>query len=293
MRANGPRSFKMSFPFGCEARVTAGGARYLRIHYSADPPKRDPAWAPEMRAGVGIREWRREMEMDENVYDGEPVYADYLDDVHCPGAAKQSLLPVVAGSVYFGGWDCGQTLQPAFVLLQVTPRPFQAMAILEVVSEGAMPMETFAPLVMQRLMRWHPGLWAEVRHHGDATVVQRSGSTGDSALAVALKHGVRIQPETNVWAARSSAVTWLLTRMVSEEAPGFFVSGLGCPVLRRGFLGAYRFKPHEQSQKDGAGTILLSPLKDEFSHVHDALQYAAVAVRRWLEKKEGAVRKRR
>jgi hypothetical protein len=165
--------------------------------------------------------------------------------------------------------------------------------LVEVVSEGAMAMETFAPLVQQVLMRWHPGLWSEVSHHGDATVTQRSGSTGDSAADVALRHGVTIRPETNVWAARQSAVTWLLMRSLGEDAPGFFLSGRGCPVLRTGFQGAYRFRPHASSQRDGAGTILQMPVKDEYSHVQDALQYAALAVRRWLEKKEGRVLSRR
>lgn len=57
-------------------------------------------------------------------------------------------------------------------------------------------------------------------------------------------------------------------------------------MLRTGFQGAYRYRPHSQSQKGGAGTILQMPVKDEYSHVQDALQYATLAVRRWLDKRE-------
>jgi len=269
------------------------GIRYLALHYTADDEKRGE-WAKRMKkTGVPQREWDREMELREDVWDGESVYADYVDALHCPVSVRDQYLPIVHGSMYFGGWDCGQTLSPAFVLLQVTPRPFQVHALLEVVSNGAMAMETFAPLVQQVLMRWHPGLWSEVSHHGDATVTQRNGSNGDSASDVAVRHGVVIRPETNVWAPRMSAVTWLLTRSLGEDAPGFFLSGRGCPVLRTGFQGAYRFRPHAASQRDGAGTILQMPVKDEYSHVQDALQYAALAVRRWLEKKEGRILTRR
>jgi hypothetical protein len=278
---------------GISSTDLKSGIRFLALHYTADEEKRGE-WARKMKkTGISQREWDREMELREDVWDGEAVYADYVDALHCPVPVRDRHLPIVNGSLYFGGWDCGQTLSPAFVLLQVTPRPFQVHALVEVVSEGAMAMETFAPLVQQVLMRWHPGLWSEVSHHGDATVTQRSGSNGDSASDVAVRHGVVIRPESNVWAARQSSVTWLLTRSLGENAPGFFVSGLGCPVLRTGFQGAYRYRPHSQSQKDGAGTILQMPVKDEYSHVQDALQYAALAVRRWLEKKEGRVLSRR
>lgn len=277
----------MGVPLGCEARECPGGGRYVRIHYSADPGKRDPGWAESERVGMGRREWDREMEMREDVYDGEPVYADYIDDVHCPTAIRSASLPVVNGSTYFGGWDCGQTLSPAFVLCQVTPRPFQVHALLEVVSEGAMPMETFAPLVLQRLMQWHQGLWADVRHFGDLTVSVRSGSTGETAAEVALRHGVRISPVSNQWAGRYSAVTWMLTRRLAEDMPGLFVSGGGCPVLREGFLGAYRFTPAAAGDLRGPGLILQQPLKNAWSHVHDALQYAALAIKKDLDKRAG------
>jgi len=278
---------------GFSSTDLTSGIRYLALHYTADEEK-NGEWARGMKqTGIPQREWDREMELREDVWDGEAVHADYVDALHCPAAVRSEYLPIVNGSKYFGGWDCGQTLSPAFVLLQVTPRPFQVHALLEVVSEGAMPMETFAPLVQQILMRWHSGLWSEVSHHGDATVTQRSGSNGDSAADVALRHGVTIRPETNVWAARQSAVTWLLTRSLGEDAPGFFLSGKCCPILRTGFQGAYRFRPHSRSQKGGAGTILQMPVKDEYSHVQDALQYAAVAVRRWLEKRDGRVLSRR
>ena len=65
------------------------------------------------------------------------------------------------------------------------------------------------------------------------------------------------------------------------------------PMNNIGSYASNRSRPHARSQKGGAGTILQMPVKDEYSHVQDALQYAALAVRRWLEKKEGRVLTRR
>jgi hypothetical protein len=121
----------LEVPFGCTERETNNGATYLRIHYSADPGKR---YSPEIvalkREELGPRMWDREMEMDEEVFDGQPVYESYDNDYHCPLAIRESNVGGIElakaltrlGSRYFGGWDTGaSTLAPAFVLFQVTP----------------------------------------------------------------------------------------------------------------------------------------------------------------------------
>ena len=242
---------------------------------------------------MGVREWDRDMEMREDVYDGQPVYDDYVDAIHCPKILRENSIPLSANAMYYGGWDAGQTLSPAFVLLQVTERPWQVHALLEVVSVGQQPMERFAQVVLQRLMKWHPGLWDQVKHFGDATIVTRSGSDGQSARDVAKRHGISIVPMSNQWAGRVSAVTWLLTRRLDEDMPGFWVSGKDCPVLRDGFLGGYQTTASPSGESSGPGMVLRAPLKNAFSHVHDALQYAAIQIRKDIEKQPQAVLTRR
>ena len=256
----------------------ANGALYARIHYTADPAK-DSEWAAHERARVPEREWLREMEMAEDVYDGEPVFADYRDAWHC--LAQSEPLPLVKGSHYIGGWDCGQTITPSFVLIQITPRPWQMHALLEVVSPGAEPMEKFAPRVQIELQRRLPGRWDEVEHWGDQTVIQRNGANGETAQQAAGRHGFRIRPASNEWVGRYSAVTWLLMDSIDEHTPRFLIDGRHCPVLREGFQGAYKFEESARGEAVGPGRILIQrPLKNSYSHVHDALQYAACRVKK-------------
>jgi hypothetical protein len=258
----------------------ANGSRYLRIHYSADPGK-TPGWAALEKPKVPIREWLREMEMKEDVYEGEPVFADYRDDWHnMNGDAR---LPKVSGSFYIGGWDCGQTLNPAFVLLQVTPNPCQVHALLEVLAPGPEPMEKFAPRVLKELHKLVPAYLDDIEHWGDTTVIVRNGANGETAQQAARRYGIRIRPASNEWNSRFGAVTWLLTDDISEKYPRFMIDGGRCPILRDGFRGAYRF---DLSNQGGIGPERIypeHPRKDGYSHVQDALQYAACRVKSILK----------
>jgi hypothetical protein len=218
------------------------------------------------------------MEMNENLYDGEPVFPEYRDEWHC--LLQDRPIPLVPHSVYVGGWDCGQTLSPAFVLLQLTPSPFQVHAILEVLPEGPEPMSKFAPRVSRALGSRLPGVWDEIEHWADATVTTCSGSTGDSAQAVARRNGFRLRQATNEWQPRYASVTWLLQSSIDEETPRFLVDGASCPVLRDGLRGAYRFEETARSEGGGPGRILAMPLKNAYSHAQDALQYGAMATKR-------------
>lgn len=221
------------------------------------------------------------MEMSEDVYDGQPVYADvYIDKRH--NAFGDDALPIVKGSFYVGGWDCGQTIIPAFVLWQITPM-YQCHRLLEVVSRGGESMETFAPRVTAALAARIPHCWDEVEHVGDATVTQRSGSTGETAQSVAKKHGVYIRPMSNEWQSRLSAVVWSFFDDIQEDIPRTLIDGRFCPILRQAFRGAYRYEESKTGDSQGPGMVLAKPKKNSFSHIADADQYAAVYVRRKLQ----------
>ncbi len=259
------------------------GARYLRIPHYADPAK-DQNWLDAVRVEMKDTpdQFRREILMDDTVYEGQPVYETYQDGLHCPIKYRTSPIPVIPGSIYFGGWDAGQTLNPAFCLLQVTPNPFQIHCLLEVCSSGGESMNEFAPRVLLALEKRIPGSWLEVRHYGDATIMTKSGVDGRTAQSEAKRHGIRIVPVSNVWAPRKAAVSWMLTRMLGEDAPGFLLDGLGCPTLRQGFQGAYKLNTSPSGDQAGAGAIYLAPLKNMFSHIHDSLQYPAIKIRQMI-----------
>jgi len=257
--------------------------RFIRLHYSADPAK-DEVWAREERANeADPRNWDKQMEMRRVVTDGIPVFARYVDTSHCPAWTHTSYLELVSGSVYFGGWDAGQTLSPAFVLKELTP-DLVVRDLLEVVSTSGESMEEFAPRVLACLTSVYPSIVPLIRHRGDATIVTRSGPDKTTAQQVARRYGLEIKPMTNDWTKRSSAVAFLL----NLSADRYVVSGFGCPVLRRGFLGMYKFQVDSRGEGNGAGAVVLSPLKNAYSHVQDANQYASLEIFDLL--KPGALR---
>lgn len=253
--------------------------RYVAVHYTSDPLK-DSAWALREKTGKPKREWDNQMELYEDIYQGEPVYLDYNDNIHCPPKIRREGLPIFKGSCFIGGWDIG--LQPAFSLIQITPEK-QVLQILEVVSDGGEPMSVFAPRVAYALKQRLPGRWNEVYHVGDATIVNRSQTTGDTVQMVAQKFGFRIRPMTNNINIRLSAVAWVLTDWIDEKTPRFMIDPVHCPTSHEGFKGAYRFRDGAKGDSSGPGRILMEPLKNGYSHIHDALQYNLLAVEKFIK----------
>ena len=273
---------------GVSSYTCFNGARYLRIHYSADPGKdRSTPQGKEWYAKYGPprapqKEWDREMEMSEIIHDGEPVYPDYIDNFHCylDGHGQLLPIPIMKGCVYIGGVDCGTTLNPAFVLLQVmTQPPYQVHAILEIATQGHEPMDKFAPRVVSAVRKLLPGAWVEVEYWADQTVTTMNGANGETTQAAARRHGLNFRRSSNELQPRLAAVTWLLTERLASNDPLFLVDGTRCPILREGFQGAYKLDVSPSGDAVGPGRVLKEkPLKNSFSDIHDALQYAAMPI---------------
>jgi hypothetical protein len=93
---------------------TVDGVHILRIHYTADPMKRDPAWIEEAKVGTTEQDWLQEMEIDWTITKGLPWYPEFNVQLH---VAKQPLVPLKSLPVICG-FDYGLT--PATVFCQVT-----------------------------------------------------------------------------------------------------------------------------------------------------------------------------
>jgi hypothetical protein len=269
---------------GFEVRDLPTGTVYLRLPHYADPTK-DHEWLEEQRRLMADTpdQFKREILMDETLVSGQPIYTNYQDDVHCPEKYRLSGIPLVPGAIYYGGWDCGQTLSPAFVLLQITPNPFQVHFLQEVVSTGGESMEDFAPRVFDALLKRLPGLWDTVTHFGDATVTTRSGSDSKSARDVARKHGLEIRPVSNVWPPRLAAMQWLFSRWIDTKTPGVLIDAKGCPTFRQACQGAYQYRISATGEQEGPGAVIMAPLKNAYSHVAEAAQYPAIKIRNLVE----------
>jgi len=127
---------------------------------------------------------------------------------------------------------------------------------------------------------------------GDPAGVARSGLREESAFSVLEDHGLSAIPApTNDVLPRLQAVEKLLLRSIAGK-PGIVVDRGLCPQLAEGFLRGYRYKKRRD------GSLTPEPDKNEFSHPHDGLQYAALghqspSVGRRIEFKAGLQRVRR
>jgi hypothetical protein len=281
---------------GFAAQDLENGVRHVAIHYSADPAKTEE-WKTKTRKnmaseGKGQRDWDREMELRDDIYDGEPVFSDYADSWHCPREWREKHYPIHRNSQWVCGIDGGQSLTPAATLVQITPRG-QIQSALEVLSEGNEAMSKFAPRLLRAVTDFLPTRWDEIEFVGDFTLGTRNGTDGRTSVQEAAKHGIHIKPLTNSWEARRSSMTWALCDELDETTPRYLISALGCPTLRTGFKGAYKLNESASGDVIGPGRVLKMPVKNGYSHVQDGNQQAIQRARKIVmspEFKRGGLR---
>jgi hypothetical protein len=198
--------------------------------------------------------------------DGMRVYPEYVDDIHL---VRERLVPVPNVKLVLG-FDFGLT--PACVVLQVVNG--QRRVLREFVSWNMGLQQFVRDVVLPGLHEAFPQHMAEGRYvaWGDPAGSQRAQTDARTPFAIAAAEGLTIYPaETNDPEVRQGAVRSLLMQRVNE-GPALVVSE-DCPILRSGFLGGYRMR---RLRVSGEARYEMEPVKDQFSHVHDALQYAVL-----------------
>lgn len=196
-----------------------------------------------------------------SVFDGKPVYdAVYNDSVHV------SLRPL---GLYRGlpitlGWDFGLT--PACIVGQVAPSG-QLRILREYVCEHGGIKQFATDVVIPKLTSLFPGL--QTISWGDPAGVQASQADETTCIGQLGSLGIPTQPaKTNDLLPRRQAVLDRLTRTIDGQ-PAFILDP-SCKILRKGFLGGYKF---ERVQISGEERYRDMPCKNRYSHPHDALQY--------------------
>lgn len=275
------------------ARDNTLGGRVVEIHYASDPTK-DMDWAERTRKAndIPMKQWLREYEGEINAHDGEAVWPEYRAEYH----RHNGLLPWPAlGSQGWlvSGWDCGNTANPAFVLMHVLPgKEQQVHVLLEVVPDGPASMETFAGMVSAKLDKFYPGWRAyQIDHQADPSGNSFQGNTGKSAFDIARSKGFSLRASSNNKDERIGAVAWALSDWVTEgESPRIVISAEGCPTLIGAVSGGYAWRTD-----GGAGgyRVLREPRKDGWSHIADALQYAVMRARKLIQSPPGEMLKQR
>lgn len=195
------------------------------------------------------------------VSDGKAIYPEWNDDLHCKKAAPYPGRPLLLG------FDYGLT--PACVVCQVSPRG-QLVVLAELFAKD-MGIRQFARDVVRPFlaMNFHDYSFQAA---GDPAGLARSDTDEKTCFMELAEEGIACVPAiTNSFVGRREAVAKYLTRLVDGQ-PALLVDP-GCDMIRRGFNGRYQYR---RLQVVGEERYKDVPDKNDFSHLHDALQYAAL-----------------
>jgi hypothetical protein len=192
---------------------------------------------------------------------GRPVYKAYDDRIH---ASEMELKPL-NGVPLIVGMDCGLT--PACAITQLTPTG-QFIVYDEIVTENC-SIEEFAedflwPMMRSKYSNFNFELVV------DPAARERSQNDKRSAMDILVNCGLPVRlAKTNEKLARREAVSHFL-----RKVGGLILNSISVPILRKGFISEYKFE-----KLKSVGLLLRhkeTPEKNIYSHVHEALQYAAV-----------------
>lgn len=196
---------------------------------------------------------------------GKIVYPEYNDDLHCVESIN-----AIQGLPIHLFWDFGLT--PRCLVLQLSDRG-QLRALKEYIGDD-MGIKTFAESIVL------PNLGSDFPYNkigfsdGDPAGNNRNEIMEEmSSIGVLCQLGIQtVGASTNELEPRLNAVRYFLNRLVDGK-PGFILSKIGCPQLRKGFIKDYQYKRIAVS---GEERYRNEPDKNMASHIHDCMQYGAL-----------------
>jgi hypothetical protein len=195
------------------------------------------------------------------IFSGKPVYIQEFNYDH--HVSKEHLNPI-DGVPIVRGWDFG--LSPACVFTQLNPNG-QWMILRELCGEDT-SVDEFGDIVRDFSGRNFRGFSFE--DVGDPAGTGRSQTDEKSCMDILRTKGIFCRSAlTNEFLSRREAVTKRLVR--APKGMPLLKIDPRCKKLIDGFSGGYRYK-----ESGNTGLFSERPLKNEYSHPHDALQYAAM-----------------
>ena len=246
-------------------RNPGNGFVVVDLHYTADPRKRSPQWRDAIKQSMPARDFAMEYEKSWQTFEGKPVYDDFNKSIHI---ASHGLKPE-PGVPLLLGWDFGLT--PACILAQLVGR---RLIILKEFIESNGSISKLAPMVWQHLFQCYlPWMNGEdnIYCYVDPAGFQKAQTDERTCVDVMRKSGFKkINPGPVGWELRRKAVEDYLTKTFGEGA-GLFIDEAQCPILIEGFNGGFRY-PEKAIEIEPTN---IRPIKNKYSHPHDALQYLA------------------
>lgn len=247
-------------------RNPKNGYYIIDLSYKADPRKRSEEWLRESRSGMARSLWEREYGDTWVVYDGKPVYQSYDEGRHL----ATGTIVVPRRSRLISGWDAGPNdINLAWVLGLAVPDEMRVMWIDEYfVDDG--DAEDFIQTVIGRLRLEWTKIGGFSVHVADQSVFTKSSISKSSIADIMRRHMIFPVPGEISIAKRRVCVEEMLERYdkwkVHER----------CVMLREGMKGGYAYGKH---QSGIGGMYKEVPLKNKFSHIANAMEYACSRMR--------------
>ena len=190
------------------------------------------------------------------IYPGVRVYPQILEDVHIVDA-----IDPIPGIALISMHDFGRT--PCCILAQATPEG--RLLCLKEIQLWDASVETFASVMADTLKEQFPGTrWS--RGWGDPSGQYPHETDDKTAFGIMAAKGFPLLPGAMTFTARREAVIQRSERMIGGK-PALMISRAGCPMLCEAVLGGYRYP------KAADGQIGRTPIKNDFSHTGNALEY--------------------
>jgi hypothetical protein len=235
-----------------------------QLHYSADPKKRDPNWLDNIRSSMSSAKFNQEYNLQWDTFHGKPVFPDFSERLHAVEEASPEFgLPLLLG--------VDQGLNAACIVCQVQGDRFVVLREIIGVNMGA---ERFVDRVCQELSLHFPE-WSDLKKdflvYMDPAGFSRRDVDERTYASVWVNRGFkRTFPGPMLWEERRQAVENLILKQTKQGSCLQVVKGDN-QLLLRGFNGGYRYNDKNFEIEPNRAR----PIKDEHSHVQDALQYLA------------------
>lgn len=205
-----------------------------------------------------------------SVHSGKPVYPEWNDTLHCKAINPLQGVPLDIG-LDFG-------LTPAAVITQVDARG-RLLVLDELCGEDMAIRQFLQDVLIPQLTKVYPQWWAKkdakepmIRCFGDPAGQQKAQTDEKTCFQEVKQAGLTIRAgKTNGFVARRGSVAWFLSKLTGGQ-PTLLLDPC-CTVLRKGFNGGYKYR---RIQVTGEERYTEEPMKNAYSHPHDALQYVAL-----------------
>lgn len=203
--------------------------------------------------------------------DGAPIYEkEFSLQLH---RSDENLRPA-ANIPLALGLDAGGS--PAATISQFMPNG-QCRILAEICADPGTGADRFSDLLLARLMDDFPGLAVREAFADPSSWYGADRVNGELAWVdiVARKLRILIQPAPSQEPGlRQDAVRWYLSKLIDGRTPMLLIDPR-CRRLIGGFAAHYKLT----KQATAGGTDRLAVVKNEYSHVHDALQYGLLGHR--------------